>query len=1319
MVSAKLKPPSDDEETMIVTLGDKKATTQPGDARAKIDQVGILSYITFAWIFQYLWSAYKGRLASDQSWPCSIFDSANVNTTRLEHLWNEELRRYPSNPSLFRVVFQFMRFRLLIACVVFLFCLIFGFIGPTCLVKGLISYSENPPFQSDGSISYVNGLYLIFGILAVEISRVLMYGATWAISYRTAIRVRSAILSLLYKSLLNSKSLRSKNSAEIVNICANDGQRIFDAVTFAPLVLMGPLVKQSFSLFNQVIIGGVIYLLKVIGPWSLLGLAVFVIFDILQVFLGITLVRCRRLAVKNTEERLYLMGEILKNIKLIKMNCWEDLFMQKVGEIRDSEKHNLKLAGFAQSIAIASGTIVPVVATIVTVLAVVYSGSDLLASDAFSAITVYFVMLFGIRMIPYGMRYLGEAFVALRKIQQLLLFNKFEPHLSDNHSTAAISLKGATFNWDLEPPTETKPKRGSNEEETALTDETMKTCLNDLSLSIEKREKIGVCGPVGSGKSALLNSILGATVLDKGSISVAGTVAYASQHPCVLGGTIRDNILFGQPMNTPRYEKAITSAELLQDLEKMPSNDSTEVAERGAALSGGQKARLTLARCFYSNRDIYLLDDVLSSTNKEVANSIFNNLMKDMLSNKTVLMVTSNPEYLAEFDRVVFMSNGSVQSVGTHSELLKTNDTYKAFFETKSRTESQEDATPKPTQNGNTQNGTAKIEAPVEKYVTEEEDLGLSNISMDVYTEYIREAGGYVIFGLILLLFIANVGSGIFSTVWLSKWMKDVHRETNKTRGEVLHTGSRSLAENEDITYYSTIYIISIVVLFITGLLKAMAFVTLSIKASTNLHNRMLKSVLHGITSFFDTTPTGRILNLDVKLPFSSEALLQYMITCLGFVLTIIWVFPLFLIIFFPLAAIFVLFFLCFRAGIRSLKRTENISRSPLFDHVTTSLDGLSTIHAFGQNQRFFDAFKNRLDENSSSMFMFNSAMRWQAVWLDLLVVAISFFVSCFIVFLAGKIEPSDAGLALAFALQMSGVFQFAVRSQTELESKLTAVERVSYYYKNIDQEPCSDEDSTNVNWPSSGEIKFNDVVLRYRQNAPAALNHVSFEIPSGQKLGVYGRTGSGKSTLTNALYRLYPLENGTISIDSVDINKVGLEKLRKSMSIIPQESGLFTGTLRFNIDPTNEHSDDKLWESLEKAGLKNLVSSTAEKLLLRIEDGGKNLSSGQRQLVCLARTLLRNVKIVILDEATSVLNQQTDEQIQQAIREAFGDSTLILISHRHENILNLETSMEVENGKVRINTSANADSVALEVPPKTDSSNEQTEPSERNASEK
>jgi len=317
---------------------------------------------------------------------------------------------------------------------------------------------------------------------------------------------------------------------------------------------------------------------------------------------------------------------------------------------------------------------------------------------------------------------------------------------------------------------------------------------------------------------------------------------------------------------------------------------------------------------------------------------------------------------------------------------------------------------------------------------------------------------------------------------------------------------------------------------------------------------------------------------------------------------------------------------------------------------------------------------------------MFHSAMRWQAVWLDLLVVAVTFFVSLLIVLLATSVSPADAGMALAFALQMSGIFQFAVRSKTELEAKMTAVERVSYYYKNIEQEQSA-EDPTELpkDWPESGSIEFDDVTIMYKGETVPALNGVSLKIEDGGKVGVVGRTGSGKTSLCNVLYMLYPLEKGKILVDSRDIAEISIGRVRRSMAIIPQDPVLFTGTLRFNLDPEGVHSDDKIWDSLGKVGLRELVGDFPEKLEFQISESGGNLSSGQRQLVCMARTLMRKVKIVVLDEATANVDLRTDTSLLRAIRETFAEQTVLLITHRLDNVEGMDAVVEMEQGSARI----------------------------------
>uniref|UniRef100_A0A0N5C8T7 Multidrug resistance-associated protein 5 n=1 Tax=Strongyloides papillosus TaxID=174720 RepID=A0A0N5C8T7_STREA len=1257
-----------------------------------LDRANWLSYSTFSWVLPFLYKIKSGKTESSVPFGVPLFDSIDVNVQRLEVLWKNELKTNPNNPSLLKCVITFLKPRLILACFVFAFCLIFGFIGPTCFVRSIIHFAEEPTPLPDGNINYRTGFLFVGALFIVEVARVISYGATWAISYRTGLRVRGAVLGLLYKNLLNVRSMKGKTASEIINIYANDGQRIFDAVTFAPLVLIGPTV----------LFGGMAYLWYKVGWLSLLGIFVFLFCDALQAVLGITMVRFRALAIKTTEKRMSLMGEIIRCIRVIKMNAWEDLFIDKIELLRKEEQKYLRTAGYAQSFAIAFGTIVPVLAMIVTVLAIVIKGQDFAASDAFSMITVYFVMLFGIRMIPYGARYLSESVVAMRRIQSILQFpSTGEVENMPRNPGIAINLNEASFEYDkiyLEPPTRRK-KKDSNEEEVEElqakeSNENSTFNLNNLKLTIKKQELVGICGPVGSGKSSLLTALNGHMDNISGEYKINGSLAFVGKDPCIQTTTIRNNILFGQPLNSSLYNKVLDVTELSEDIERFPAKDFTELGERGTTLSGGQRARIALARALYANKDIYLLDDIFSSLDCVVAEKIFKKAILSMLKYKTVILVTSNPDYLSKCGQVIYMDGGTILEDGSHEELLERSEYYKNFFTTLKVKKDYVDEATKEIISDNDDTKEDKLFHTPEKdgrIIDEEEDYGLQGISCKIYHEYIMAAGGYIVLSILLLAFIINVGTTIFSTFWLTKWMKDSHEHVNITSNGTIFKQYISLAENEHTTYYASIYAISLVFLFFSALIKAMVFVKVSLKASTNLHNKMLHSVLHAVVSFYDSTPVGRILNrfskdvdeVDVKLPFSSEAFLQNMITCIGFLAVIAWVFPLFILFCIPMMALFAIFFTLFQSGIRSLKRTENLSRSPLYDHITASVEGYATIKCYHQTENFIKKFNQKFDENSGAVLMFQSATRWQAVWLDILVVLITTCVAVFIVWLTGIVNPAEAGMALAFAIQMSGIFQFAVRSQTELESKLTSVERISYYFNSVTQETRSNTRNVPQNWPTKGDIVFENLRMRYRVNMNLALDDVSLHIESNEKIGIVGRTGAGKSSVCNALLQLYPLQNGRITIDNIDISDVDLKRLRSSLSVIPQEPVLFAETIRFNLDPKRNFADSDIWDALDKTNMKTLIGNLPQGLDYMIEENGSNFSSGEKQLLCLARAILRKSKIVILDEPTAFLDEQTDLIVQKCVNSSFQNCTLLLIAHRLGNVLNMDKILYMGDGKI------------------------------------
>lgn len=1000
-----------------------------------------------------------------------------------------------------------------------------------------------------------------------------------------------------------------------------------------------------------------------------------------------------------------MMAEIIKYIRIVKMNGWEQIFSAKIDQFRKEEKVQIRKSGYAQSLAIACGPVVPVVAAILTFVGVVLAGNDLLASDAFSAITVYFVMLFGIRMIPYGSRYLAEAVVAMRRIQEYLLLEQYAPYPVTNAEDVVLDCQGATYTYQPKaakaPVDETKEP---TENEVIVVETPVFTCSFD-KLSIKRGEHIAVIGAVGCGKSAILKAISGHMFTTDDALSVdRSQTVYVPQKAWIFNGTVQDNILFGDKMNSERYYKAVNGCQLTEDLTTLSVGDRTEVGERGATLSGGQKARVALARAVFQTKNLYLFDDIFASLDKKVANKIHEEIIQKLLKKKALMMVTNNMELLHHFDRVLFVEGGNIVADGNHDILYEKNDAYKTFVDACETYQATSGATspcgdgpaqPAPLDAEILRNSSEDLKGDADKLISDEEDMGNSTIAWRIYKQYIHAAGGWPIWTCLVIGFIVNVVSNIFSTYWLSRWLKKGHDETTTiTNGTEFLEMKTSLADSPVTGFYAAVYLVALVVLTISGLFKACVFVKVSLTAATRLHDRMFQAVIHGATSFFDSTPTGRILNrfskdmdeIDVKLPFTAEVFLQNMITCLGFLVVITSVFPYFLLFAIPLFVVFVVFVSCFRAGIRNLKRSEHISRSPLYDHVSASLEGITTIHTFQQSNRFLEVLKKHLDCNSGAIFMFQSAMRWLAVWLDLLVVVMTAIVALLTVMLTGTVSPADAGMAIAFAVQMSGIFQFAVRTQTELEAKMTSVERVSYYADNIPEDgEWNTRQGLDIesSWPANGQINFSEVNLRYRKSHPLALNDITFEIKGGEKVGIIGRTGSGKSSLANLIFRLYPVTNGTIYIDGVDIRTVGLVKLRRGISAIAQDPSLFSGTVRFNLDPSLEYSDSMIWEALEKCHLKTLVQSLDKKLEADVSHGGNNFSVGERQLFCLARALLMKSRIVILDEATASVDAGTDKLIQEVIKTVFADATVIIIAHRLDNVRNMDRIMHLKNGKL------------------------------------
>uniref|UniRef100_A0A673KV60 Multidrug resistance-associated protein 9-like n=1 Tax=Sinocyclocheilus rhinocerous TaxID=307959 RepID=A0A673KV60_9TELE len=994
------------------------------------------------------------------------------------------------------------------------------------------------------SSTLLHGVGLCVALFVGEFSKAFFASLLWAVNLRTAVRVKGAFSMLAFKKIISLRSLTSISIGETINVLTSDGYRMFEAIMFGTFLLCVPFL----------LIICIIYACVILGYTALIGILVYLIFLPIQVLIGVF----RRRTVSVTDRRVRTMNEVLTCIKLIKMYAWEESFEKTVTDIRKKEKLLLQKAGYVQSLNTSFTTIVPTLATILTFIVHTALNLPLLPSTAYTIIAVFNCMRMSMGLLPFSVKAVAEGKVALTRLKVGLF-----------HISLILS----------------------------------KTKDNYLSIG----SLLGVCGNVGSGKTSLISSILEQMHLLSGSVSANGTLAYVSQQAWIFHGTVRDNILMGEPFDQTRYARVIHACSLKPDLEILPYGDQTEIGERGINLSGGQKQRVSLARAVYSNRDIFLLDDPLSAVDAHVGKHIFEECIKKELKGKSVILITHQLQYLEFCDQVLLLDNGELKEAGTHSDLMKAKGRYAHLIN-----------------NFQLTTNTAKLpevffllSPPLSLYF-----INAVNTASNLYLYLcLYIFAGYILLFIVILFFILLVGSTVFSSWWLSYWLEQGSGNSSSNS-----SSSGNISENPDLPFYQMIYGIIIVVMVLLCIAKGYTFTKVTLRASSKLHDTMFKRILGSPMSFFDTTPTGRLVNrfskdqdeVDAVLPFNMENFLQFCLIVTFTLLTICVVFPYLLIAVAVLAVIFATILYGFQRSIRQMKRMENVSRSPWISLTTSTIQGLSTIHAYDKRKQYIEQFKMLSDTNSNHFMLFNCGTRWLSFWLDFLSATVTLIVALFVVLRPGLI------------LHNTGILQFVVRLSTEVEAKFTSVERLLEYIMNcVSEGPRSVKDAnTSAGWPQEGAITFKNYSMRYRDNTPIVLNNLHIDIKPGEKVGIVGRTGSGKSSLGVALFRLAEPAEGTIFIDDVDICKLGLRDLRSQLSIIPQDPVLFIGTVRYNLDPFNNYRDEELWLALEKTFIKDTIAKLPEKLHSPVVENGENFSVGERQLMCMARALLRNSRV-------------------------------------------------------------------------------------------
>ncbi|KAM9609977.1 ATP-binding cassette sub-family C member 4 isoform 2-T2 [Trichechus inunguis] len=1207
-----------------------------------LQDANLCSRVFFWWLNPLFKIGHKRRLEEDDMYSVLPEDRSEHLGEELQGYWDKEVLRAEKDaqkPSLIKAIIKCYWKSYLVLGIFTLIEESIKVIQPLFLGR-IINYFENydPSDSAALHTAYVHATVLTVCTLFLAILHHLYFYHVQC----AGMRLRVAMCHMIYRKALHlsNAALGKTTTGQIVNLLSNDVNK-FDQVTiFLHFLWAGPLQAIAVT----------VLLWMEIGISCLAGMAVVIILLPLQSCIGKLFSSLRSKTAAFTDVRIRTMNEVITGIRIIKMYAWEKSFADLITSLRRKEISKILRSSYLRGMNLASFFVASKIIVFATFTTYVLLGNVITASRVFVAVTLYGAVRLTVTLFfPAAIEKVSEAIVSIRRIKA------------------------------SETPT-----------------------LRDLSFTVRPRELLAVVGPVGAGKSSLLSAVLGELPPSQGLVSVHGRIAYVSQQPWVFSGTVRSNILYGKKYEKERYEKVIKACALKKDLQLLEDGDLTVIGDRGATLSGGQKARVNLARAVYQDADIYLLDDPLSAVDAEVSRHLFELCICQTLHEKITILVTHQLQYLKAASQILILKDGKMVQKGTYTEFLKSGLDFGSLLRKENEETDQSPVPGTPTLRSRTfsessvwsqlssrpslKEGTQEDQTTENVQATlSEESRSEGKVGLKAYKSYFAAGAHWLIIVFLMLLNAAALVAYVLQDWWLSYWANE------QSALNITVNGKGNVTETLDLNWYLGIYSGLTAATVVFGIARSLLVFYVLVNSSQTLHNKMFESILKVPVLFFDRNPVGRILNrfskdighMDDLLPLTFLDFIQTFLQVVGVVAVAVAVIPWIAIPLIPLAIIFFILRQYFLETSRDVKRLESTTRSPVFSHLSSSLQGLWTIRAYRAEQRFQELFDAHQDLHSEAWFLFLTTSRWFAVRLDAICAIFVISVAFGSLILAKTLDAGQVGLSLSYALTLMGMFQWCVRQSAEVENMMISVERVIEYTDLEKEAPWEYQKRPPPTWPHEGVIVFDNVNFTYSLDGPLVLKHLTALIKSREKVGIVGRTGAGKSSLISALFRLSEPE-GRIWIDKILTTEIGLHDLRKKMSIIPQEPVLFTGTMRKNLDPFDEHTDEELWNALNEVQLKETIEDLPGKMNTELAESGSNFSVGQRQLVCLARAILRKNRILIIDEATANVDPRTDELIQKKIREKFAQCTVLTIAHRLNTIIDSDRIMVLDSGRLK-----------------------------------